>query len=138
MEFAERQLAEVAVRDGWKVLGRYTTPTGIAMVRVAYPAGYHHGESGRWNPGYENFRAEYYDNARVTKADETWRNPADFGTNSLHYRAAWGKHVITHSMNAGEDANPNVYRYDTKDEARAMWARLRTHIKAAGYTELVK
>lgn len=50
-----------------------------------------------------------------------------FGTNRNN------KYVIRIDWPAGEDIGPDFYRYDSADEALAMWDRVVAEWKAAGY-----
>ena len=81
-------------------------------------------------------------NATTTRSKtikETYRNPLTFGTNSLKYyqHCRTGNHVVVHYMHPGEDLIPNVWQFETVEEARVQWRRLRGVLMARGYTEKV-
>lgn len=76
---------------------------------------------------------------KTRRVNRTYRDPLSLGENSIRYFVdTKGRHVVVHELNCGEQDHPNVYRFDTVEEARAMWRDVMAVMVRRGYAERVR
>ena len=69
----------------------------------------------------------------MKQVSRTFQAP-DFSQHQLRYFvSSKGQHCVVHRMPAGVDLHPNVYRYNTIDEARNMWRNIQNDLIEKGY-----